>query len=370
MNKTFNRIFFFAFILIWLGLTFTNFFIPKKNFSENENRYLDEMPNFSFDTLFNGQYMNSIDSCINDHFILRDKWISGQSIMEYGLGKRESNNVYICKNSLMSKLNIDESIIDFNISEINNFASKIEIPCNTMIIPSAAGVQKDKLPAFAPVVDEKKIISDINSELDNSITVFDTLSKNKDKYIYYRTDHHWTTYGAYLAYLEWCKALNLTPVEYKAKKVSNDFNGTLYSRSGVRFVDNDSIEAYDSDNFNGCKINEGSDSQTFDHIYFDEYLTKKDKYAYFLGPNKPVVTIYGKNKTGKKLVLFKDSYSHCLAPMMLEHFDEITLVDLRYINANINKIIKINDYDNALFIYSLDTFSTQSDIIKVKNLIN
>ena len=55
--------------------------------------------------------------------------------------------------------------------------------------------------------------------------------------------------------------------------------------------------------------------------------------------------------------------------MILEHFDEICLVDLRYISPDINKIINVNNYDNALFLYSLDTFSTQSDIIKVNNLL-
>ena len=365
MNKTFNRIFFFAFILIWLGLTIVNFVIPKKKFSEQENRYLIEMPSFSFETLFNGNYMNTIDLSINDHFIFRDNWTSGQSIMEYGIGKRESNGVFIGKNALFSKINPDENVIDSNISEINKFASRTKIPTNTMIIPSAAGIQKDRLPPFAPVCDEKKIIGDINKEVNNPVPVFETLYQNKNKYIYYRTDHHWTTYGAYLAYLEWCKAIGLTPVKYNAKKINDNFNGTLYSRSGVRFVDSDTIEAYNSNNFNGCSIPEGNNVKKFNSIYFDKYRGLKDKYAYFLGPNKPVVTIYGKNKTGKKLIIFKDSYSHCLAPMMLEHFDEICLVDLRYINTDINKIINVNNYDNALFLYSLDTFSTQSDIIKV-----
>lgn len=371
MNKTFNKIFFVIFVIMWLGLTIGNIVAPKKKYSENENRYLNDVPKFSVETLLNGKYALGIEASINDHFILRDQWISTQSILEYGIGKRESNNVYIADNALMSKLSItDDKNINTNIDGIKHFADTTKIPTYTMIIPSAASIQSYKLPKFATPIDEKKIISDINNNLNNSISVYNTLYENKDKYIYYRTDHHWTTYGSYLAYVEYCKALNLTPIKYSAKKLTDNFNGTLFSSSGVRFVDSDTIEAYYSENFNGCEVFDGVKTTSYDSIYFNDFLNQKDKYAFFLGQNQPLVRIFGKNNTGKKLIIFKDSYAHCMAPMLLEHYDEIALIDLRYIMTDdLNKIVNINDYNDALFLYSLDTFSTQSNVGNLKYIV-
>ncbi|MEG2234815.1 MAG: DHHW family protein, partial [Oscillospiraceae bacterium] len=167
-------------------------------------------------------------------------------------------------------------------------------------------------------------ISEAYSQLNaaSGIDLFPALGAKENEYIYYRTDHHWTTYGAYLAYREYCAAAALAAVDYNAKQVSDAFNGTLYSSSGVRFMKSDTVEAYESDAFAGIEIYDGEKKTFRGDIYFDEFLTAKDKYSYFLGQNRAVVTIRGNRKTEKKLLIFKDSYAHCFAPMLLEHYDE------------------------------------------------
>jgi hypothetical protein len=229
---------------------------------------------------------------------------------------------------------------------------------------------------LAPVWSQKDEINGIYEKIKtseksgrvNCVSAYEILSEHKSDYIYYRTDHHWTTYGAYLAYTRYCAANGLDAAKYTADKISDSFNGTLYSKSGVRFMQSDSMEAFNCGYTVKCDVFDGTNTVSNDSMYFTEYLNKKDKYAYFLGPNEPIVTIKGNSGTGKNLLMFKDSYSHCFAPMLLEFYDEITLADLRYINQDLNNLIDFEQFDSVLFLYSVDTFANQNDIIKLKIL--
>lgn len=367
---TYNKVFFAAFIVIWFAAAVYNLVKPTSDFSENENRYLAKFPQFSTEDLFEGRFMLGVENYLNDRFIGRDFWISMQSVLEYGSGKRESNGVYICKDALIDSLEQpNREYVTENVKAINNFIKVTGLPAELMIVPSAAEVQAYKLPKFASPWDQTAEIDMIYSNIENSntISVGDTLKEHKFEYIFYRTDHHWTTWGAYLAYKEYCKAAGITPVEYKANTVSTDFNGTLYSTSGVRFIKSDSIDAYVYSGPVRCDISNGVTTTSYDTMYFSEYLGKKDKYAYFLGQNQPAITVYG-NANGGKLLIFKDSYAHCMAPMLLEHYSQITLVDLRYVNKTFDKYFDISEYDRVLFLYSIDSFVNYSDIARL-NLV-
>ncbi|MEG1017798.1 MAG: DHHW family protein, partial [Oscillospiraceae bacterium] len=357
MKKTIDRAFFAVFFLLWMVLTVWNGLKKPAEFSENENRYLTKFPSFTWDSFIEGEFMEKVDSYLNDQFLARDSWISAQSISEFAIGKRESNGVYIGKGALLSKTEKpDMKTIDDNISGINAFSKKYALKSYLLIVPDAAAVQSEKLPSFAADWGELAVIDDIYSRAQKTVGIdaASALGAHKQEYIFYRTDHHWTTYGAYLAYSAYCDAAGLKPADYRADKVSESFNGTLYSKSGVRFQNSDTIEAFDTAFDGGCLVMDGADNKKYDSVYFEEYLEKKDKYAYFLGPNKPIITMYGTGETGKKLLVFKDSYFHCLAPMLLEHYDEITLVDLRYLSAGLGDIVNPTEYDEVLYLYSLD----------------
>lgn len=356
------------FTLLWAGIVTVNILKPYREFSENENRYLEKFPSFTVEKLVNGKFMNSIDNYFNDHFVGRDSWIAAQSTLEYAQGKRENNGVYIGHGALFDKLdNFDIGNIRKNSAAIDEFAKRTGLRCRVMIVPSAGAVQSERLPFCAPVSDQRAGISEAYSQLNaaSGIDLFPALGAKENEYIYYRTDHHWTTYGAYLAYREYCAAAALAAVDYNAKQVSDAFNGTLYSSSGVRFMKSDTVEAYESDAFAGIEIYDGEKKTFRGDIYFDEFLTAKDKYSYFLGQNRAVVTIRGNRKTEKKLLIFKDSYAHCFAPMLLEHYDEIALVDLRYANQGLSDIIDPMYFDEILFLYSIDSYACSTDIVKL-----
>ena len=372
MKKTLNKTFFRGFVLLWLAAALINLLLPYRNYSENENRYLSAFPKFSVAEMINGKYMNKIETYLNDQFILRDNWISTQSALEYALGKRENNGVFIGKGALMDKIDDpDEDVIAKNISGINYFISATNLPASVMIVPSASEIQPYKLPLFAQPWNQKDKIDTIYHAIDGAacIDVFSALAQHQDEYIFYRTDHHWTTYGAYLAYGAYCDKNHLEAVDYSADVVSTTFNGTLYSNSGVRFMESDTIEAYTNTAGTSCDIFDGKNTTQYDSIYFPEHLDRKDQYAYFLGTNQPVVTLYSKNEKAPKLLILKDSYAHCMAPILLEHYSQITLVDLRYINSRLDDYFNISDYDNVLFLYSMDTFVNQNSLHKLTFLL-
>lgn len=198
MNKTFFKIIASA----WLLLVVLNFAIPKREFSVQENRYLKEFPEFSFSGLFDGSFMQGVDEYLNDHFISRDGWVSLKSSIEYGLGRRESNGVFIGKNTLIENIEKpNQEFVNANIEGIKNLASKYDKKPYFMLIPSASEILSDKLPTFASgTFDQKQFSIQTYKTLDESvipIDIYDSLYKLKDEYIYYKTDHHWTTDGAY-----------------------------------------------------------------------------------------------------------------------------------------------------------------------------
>ncbi len=321
----------------------------------------------------NGDFMNGVDTYLNDHFAGRDSWITAQSFMEYSLGKCESNGVFLCKDALMSDLAApDEDTVNGNIDGIKAFTQKYNLPSYLMLVPSASAIQSEKLPRFAQVWDQKGFIEKVFSQLEGQVTpvpLYDKLREHKDEYIYYRTDHHWTTNGAFLAYQQLASTMKLPTsdtFDFQTDIVSDDFIGTLSSKSGVYNITPDSMNAYQTDTIQSFLVSDGKQVTEHPSIYFDEFLAKKDKYAYYLGSNQPLVTIKTKSTSDKRLLIFKDSYAHSFAPFVANDYSEIALVDLRYINIDIDKVVDVASYDDALFLYSTDVFAQQGLLKKLK----
>lgn len=383
-----NKSFFWTFIIIWGGLIIWNLFTPAREFSESENRFLKVFPKFSVNTLLNGKFMEDVNVYLNDHFAGRPYWVSLQGMIEYGTGKREINGVYIGKvrgdvlsghsdaafppdsgkTALLGDVAPpDTDLTEKNIAGINVFQSRYDIPIYVMLIPSSTEIQKQNLPTFAAGWDEKAYIEKVYAGFGVGITpvdVYGALNAHKGGYIYYRTDHHWTSYGAYIAYKELARwPIGLTasePADFKVTGVNNDFYGTFHSKTGFPLAVPDIMEVYQRGTVESFEIYDGKETTTRDSIYFDEFLNKKDKYSYFLGQVQPIVTIKTESDSGRKLLIFKDSYAHCLVPMMLADFSEIRLVDLRFANPlTIGEQLEAENYDEALFIYCTDVFSHQ-----------
>lgn len=152
---------------------------------------------------------------------------------------------------------------------------------------------------------------------------------------------------------------------FNVEHAADGFNGTLYSMSGYRGIKPDVIDYYhlkSQDNLKRLVIGGGSGGQSFGSIYFRDWLSKKDKYSSFFNGNKPLETVYSKAEGGRKLLVFKDSYAHSLVPFLMNHYSEITMIDLRYLSRQVNEVVDVKSYDQILFIYNADTFNTDKSI--------
>lgn len=376
----------FAVFLTGMPILTLVFLSPEeKTFSENENRYLAGFPEYNFESYKNEEFMEGFDDWISDRFFGREDWIVMKNTSNKLLGKTENNGVFVNNGMMMQKWDgYDEAVYQKNLDAINGFLERHgEIPTYFMLVPNAQEIYKENVPKFAEIGDQKEFIENFYGSLKNitgTIDVYSDLAANKDSYIYYRTDHHWTSYGAYLAYIAAGKELGYEGInldKFSVEHASDSFKGTLYSRTLDSSVKLDTMDYYTlTDNEPEVKVSvfDEYDSKTgnitfkeYDSMYFREYLDTKDKYSSFLGQNSPIVTVENENaKSDKSLLIIKDSYAHSVVPFLTKEYKKVTMLDLRYIRTDFQTMARLEDYDGLLFLYNVITFSEDDlNIIKL-----
>lgn len=227
-----------------------------------------------------------------------------------------------------------------------------------MLILTADNVLSDKLPAFAEYFDQKAYIEAIAADTDQVIDVTDILRSHKDEYIYYKTDHHWTTHGAYYAYEAWAKEMGFTPQsreDFAIETATEEFYGTLYSKLGIA-KEADSIELYMPKEPAAYEVYYDLSEKAFDSLYERKHLATKNKYAVFLDDNHPFIRIRTTNQNGRNLLLIKDSYANCFVPLAVEHYENVYMIDLRYYRGDIEAAVKEYGITDMLVLYDVIHF--------------
>lgn len=354
------------------GVMLSNVVTPAQGFSPTENRVLAQEPELTSETVLDGSYMTDLETFLTDQFFGRDHWVALKSVLEKTVMKQENNSVYFGKeDTLINRVDTpDSALMSKNATYISTLGENVTVPVSMGIIPSAASVWADRLPLNAPTADEASVISNFYNEITgdvNKLPLYEKFMSHNQEDLYYRTDHHWTTLGAYYGYVAIMESMGITPVplsNYTETIVSDSFFGTTYSTSGVRWVKPDSISTYVPEDgltvtsyFTGSPV-EGS-------LYVPEKLEEKDKYAYFLGGVQPLCTIKTPHTEAPKLLLVRDSYSDCLVPFLTNHFSEIHLLDLRYYNMGVSNYVAANDIDQVVVLYSLSNFVDDKNIFKL-----
>lgn len=355
---------FFGFIYT---LSIANLFTPQRTFSDNENRSLAQAPELSLSNIFSGDFDTQFESWFADHFFQRDRWIELKAAARKDAGAIENNSVYFGHGGrLISQFtSADEKIINNNISYINEFTQDTGLKANIMLVPGAAYGEKKFLPMGAWNLDEASMIAKIGKKFpdQNYINVTTKLGSGND--YYFRTDHHWNEKGAEAGYEEICRSvLNKDPQSFTYRKVSDDFHGTMYSRSGAFWTKGDPIYEIIPDKNNPVTV-------TYDNgkkgtsLYVSQNLKKKDKYTYYLDGNHAIEDIHTSVKNGKTALIVKDSYAHILVPYLAQEYSEIKLVDLRYYHQPVSGLIKDKKHTDLYFIYNLETFCSDTNLAQL-----
>ena len=374
MNRKTARIFGFVFPAILIAVMFFNIFLPDKNFSAEENRLLQTMPKPSISSIFSGRFETKAESYAADQFMLRNMFIKIKSSFDTSLGSTESNNVFMCKdNYLMENISkVDAKKMENNYNSLAKLKQLYpNINMDFMLVPNAANIMSDKLPLFAVTEDQNKQMDDFFKKIQsigiNPVDVRATFKKNKEKIeLYYHTDHHWTTDGAYLAYQDFAKKNKLNSnIKYDALAVKNDFRGTLASKSGFTNGLNDMIKIYlpkEGQNYKNSVIFYSDTKEKTTEFYKLNNLKKKDTYTVFGGSNHPIYSIKTPVSSQRKLLLIKDSYANSFIPFLSQDYREIIVIDPRYFFDDISEIIKANGITDILFLYNANTFFNDNSL--------
>ena len=367
------------FFVLLAALTFASMVNPVRESSESENRPLAQMPEFSLETIFSGEFTKGYEDFVTDQFVWRDAWINIKSRVERLLGKTASNGVYFGKDGYfierVTENDIEREKLDKNIGQLEKFLENMtpEIQNKPVIAlaPVAAMILEDKLPWLADEYDWDTLFDSLSERFgDSFVDLRHVLRANKDDYVYYRTDHHWTTDGAYLAYTEIIKKFGFEPLskdEFDRTEISDAFLGTVIAKLNIK-SDTDTIVKYDPKEAGKVTLNYNNGALVTDSFYNDDKLLTRDKYAYFLGDNTALIEVETEVDNGRVLVVSKDSYANCMLPMLACHFEKIYVIDLRYFNLGLVSYTKqLDDVTDALVLYNVSGFSSAKELVKLYN---
>ena len=360
------------FILTLFLFLIINVIVPDREKSVQEKRMLATKPKFRLSSLISGDYDEKFEAYMDDQFVGRDMWRKLKVTVDRIGGSRLENGVYIGTNGqLLEQIEVaDENHLAANIKAIKSFSeSQSKIPVRMMLVPDAANVLNHFLPSLAKPEDQTQMFSMVRKDLGDSVEWIDVsteLNKHKTEKIYYKTDHHWTTLGAFYAFQAAAPSLGIEgdlSGKYVSYAVSDSFNGMLASKSGVNLGEKEQIDIYvpteeDTDLIVDY-VDEGKRSTS---LYDSSKLKEKDQYTVFLGGNSSLLDIRTVSTSTKRLLLVKDSFANSFIPFLTPYYREIVVVDPRYYSGTINDLMDSYRISEVLFLYSGNTFFKDNNI--------
>lgn len=369
---------------------------PKQTFSENENRALASWPVYSFTALKDGSYMSGIQTYLSDHFPLRDPFMTLKTKYEMLTGREEINDIYLAKDGYYIEAYKTPKQQKKIITQFQKLQDAITTDAKqnvrVMLVPTAISTYNAKLPNCAPdrgVLRQVDTMNEIYAALPNmqkidawsalqtaaaqeadnagnAQSMADAEDVGSDTAaatgLYYHTDHHWTTHGAYVGYQAYCGAAGLSPIpeaDFQKTCVTTDFHGTIFSKLHDSTVPGDAITLYENP-ANRLTVSYPDTGEVTDTLYNRDYLAQKDKYSMFLNNLHPLVEITNETAdSDRQLVLIKDSYANSMVPFLVNHYQKIYVFDTRYYRFGPSSFI--NEYPevtDVLLLYNMNTIDT------------
>ena len=386
--KVFHRTIAIIFILAVLGLAVYHVVTPDLSYSAEEKRALEQMPDLSLQSVTSGSFMERAEDYLQDQFPLRAQAMTLKTGTQLLLGKRESQGVYYSEDDrLMERFDgMDAENYAETVAALRDFAERNPGPeYYFLMVPNAVWRYPGLLPKGAETEDQSAFIDAFYAEISDVMTTVDVRQEFRaykpSEDLYYRTDHHWTTDGAYLAAKKvfaeikardtvvpekgsaWNYKLPLLGEmpEFRKKVVKNDFAGSLIAESGFPLRTADWIAVYLPEEKDGEKIlytvdygqGEGKSASCYDASKLDT----DNAYEIFFGGNHPLIEIETSLASTRSILIVKDSYANAFIPFLIPEYRHLTIVDPRYYYDNIDFLMTSGGYQEVLFLYNVNTFS-------------
>lgn len=368
-----------VFVLFLFGFALTLLVLPDKDFSEVENRSLAQKPELSLSEITEGRFSDGLEKYVSDQLLWKDSLVALKTDFDRLLGKEYQNGVYICRDSegdlrFIQRYTERPAQIAKNIGCINDFAEKIDVPVDFILVPNAVTRYRGRLPKSMITDDQVESFAKVQEQLSDRVNFYPMLdamiNRGSDSY-YYRTDHHWTSVGAWAAVISYLNASGqelMIPTEngqaVYASETVKGFLGTLYSKAPSAFTTADNVFIYTnpSGRYEVEWVSEGKKS---DSIIDRSLLDAKDKYAAFLGGNFTKVNIKSNSRGGKVLIL-KDSYANAAMQFFIDQYSEITMIDMRYYHMQektVSELCEELGVDRVIMLYNMDFINEDDNFV-------
>jgi hypothetical protein len=361
-----------AFIICLLILIIGNILFPNHKKSADENRMLASNPELKISSIISGSYMQQFENYQSDQFMGRSLWRKLKVTLNGIGGSREEHDVFQGKNGqLLENIAVPErDVLQSSVTAIKGFAENYsDIPVSVLLVPDAANAISQSLPFLAEVPEQNQSISAVKKGLGDSVQWIDgvqVMNKHKAEKIYYKTDSHWTTLGAFYAFEEAADVLGITAdlsSAYASYPITGEFNGSLAAKSGLGTATKEEISIYvPKDTDNEVIVNYVDEQKKTTSLYDSEMLASRNKYAVFLGGNTSVIDIKTMAENQKKLLIVRDSYANCFVPFLTPYYKEIVMVDPRYYSGTIGDVMETYQITDVLFLYSGNIFFRDNNI--------
>lgn len=248
-----------------------------------------------------------------------------------------------------------------------------------LVIPLSSGITfPDNLRDEIKSSDQREAMTKIQNKMNEKVKIvdaYDTLMQHREEYEYYRTDHHWTTLGAYYAYTDFCKAKGIEPEELDSydTKEFDGFLGSFYNdTSDAKLKKNpDVVTAYYPHNDSVMHVT-ASDGQKYDWpvIYDVTNYGAALKYSAFIASDNPYTVIENKDLTdGSSCVVVKESFGNAFVPFLVDHYQKIYVIDYRYWTGSISKFAQENKVQDVLFLNNLSMIRNKSLVGKLYRVL-
>ncbi len=361
-----------VFVMCMIIFFLLNLIVSDKEMSEEENRMLARMPKLSWSSLVSGDFMTKYETYLADQFAGRNFWRSIKVGLSSLGGSKQEEDILIGKDDYLMEeiVSPDQDTLMENLEAIRQFAKRSrDIQTYMLLVPNAANIMRDRLPAFATVSDQSRMFAQVKRELGEDVEWLDAaeaLKKHAGEQIYYKTDHHWTSLGAFYTFSQVAEQMQIkTDVSsgFVSYPISTTFNGMLAAKSGCRMDVREDIYMYvPRDTDNDVVVNYVDEQRKTASLYDSSKLKTRDQYAVFLGENTSVVDIKTVSESKRRLLLIKDSYANSFVPFLTPYFREIVLVDPRYYSGTIEDIMDTYRISDVLYLYSGNTFFQDNNL--------
>ncbi len=392
MKKLSNILTVVLFLAVIGGLAIAFWIIPDKDFSENENRVLSDFPTVSGDKILQGELSEDFDAYFTDQFPMRDTFLTLNSLTWLSLGQGEANGVLVGQNGQLAvrkfnaylspteRANDTDSYSAEHLARgaasLGKLAEAVSIPVTVLPAPRTLDVAISAFDYPAELSDtlNNTLHGYLSKAGADSLDLLPTFRAMYEagEYIYFRTDHHWTTLGAYTAYkallTEWGMADSIIPYEGFDSHTVENFYGTTWSRAGLSFIPADTLTYLTMDDDDQYTVRDDKGNTVMQGFVNTSYFDKKDKYGAFMSGTHRLLTVTYEGEDARddrpRLLIARDSFASSLAPFLARHFD-LVMVDLSGGMTHLSEYAEAYGCDRILVVYNLENFVTADAAVRI-----